>query len=859
MNYALTLISVLVYLFNDGRANKGISDAENTTKQPEIAKTDDSEANNAESVVGDFAANATSSSTGVPEPSVDSDDISYPSSVFSSPPSSPRYTTIYPCEVASFKPQPLPFQTEISFEEFKRRNICVSSNCYERVDNFGEAMLFPIREDKPAISSNNGPSTPTRQTESSRAQSPIPLHPTTEDDILGPRPKPSRWSHANSRSPSPTPDSDEPQPLVRITRQHVFDITYCWNCWSQMHKASDCLDPHRNNDEREQLRIQKRVISKSWTREMESLGRQVAFISIPGVSDEEAYRLQAAVPLRNKKKITRHPSPTTSFFEDAPGGLIDESDWWNNTPPIPDISEAEVALWANMTATSTTSHEGTYIEHPWSDISMESGAETTVSTEPTEAHMDGDSIHSNLNCRSVTESEDEAECTILSATEPQGASTVDMEDMVGDMVVDMVGGMVVDMEEDMVEGDMEEEDMVEDIHSLSESSPSGDESENENNAENAQNNVEDNSGGSEEGFNIERSTMRIREPRPEELQEPRLIFVGSNSTRRRRKRNAAPENTEERHPRLSRMTYKDRRKLLLYWAQRGMNKLPTEVLSQIVGYVGRENLDDDPENEGTVHERAKAERTRALNLMSLRFVNKTFYSVVQKMIYTRISITAVPDLERLVGVLASRDRLANLVLDLTIDINQIRKADNWRDYGKPTTFYKSRETTPKMTIGTTYLIRYILVIFENCRFLSRFAFHCTGAAQAFLRLDGEYTSIRKLNICDLLEVGKCGELFWRNVQRCPNLEELSLLRPDENRDLDMRPIQISPSGRLWATHGFPNLQLLKFTNAAEISDKVLLSILPNLPKLSRIILYECKLVTSSGMKISPTLWKHSFC
>ena len=100
-------------------------------------------------------------------------------------------------------------------------------------------------------------------------------------------------------------------------------------------------------------------------------------------------------------------------------------------------------------------------------------------------------------------------------------------------------------------------------------------------------------------------------------------------------------------------------------------------------------------------------------------------------------------------------------------------------------------------------------------------------------------------------------MIWRNVTRFPNVEEVCLLRPEENRDFDFQPIQINPKGKSWASTTYHNLQYLKFTNAVEISDRILLYILPNLPQLSRLFLYECKLVTCSGKyKYIPCAFNH---
>ncbi|KAF8451313.1 hypothetical protein BGX38DRAFT_503275 [Terfezia claveryi] len=351
----------------------------------------------------------------------------------------------------------------------------------------------------------------------------------------------------------------------------------------------------------------------------------------------------------------------------------------------------------------------------------------------------------------------------------------------------------------------------------------------------------------------EEPRIRIREPRPEELQEPRVIFVDSELfiPPRRRRRYTSPDmfeqalNSASPNLLLPRGRYRHSRK----YAPRvdRISRLPNEILHEIIEYVGLQRLYDDPQNEGTVYERSRAESIRAVDLRPLRFINRKFYLVVQTIIYTRINITAIPDFERLARQLHMRERLASMVLDVTVDIHQLRKTENWRDYGKPRAIAKSREAGQKMTLGTAHLIRDISSIFENCKFLSRFAFHCTGAVQAFCRLEGNYPSVRKVSVCDQLEIGKTGDTFWRSIQRFPNIEEVSLLRSEENRDLDFRPIQINPVGKAWAFSNYDNLQFLKFTNAAEISDKLLLYILPNLPKLSRIYLYECKLVTASGI------------
>lgn len=746
------------------------------------------------------------------------DDDSYPSSVFSSPSLSPRITTRLP-ETSVYCTDPLPFATELSFEEFKRKNICVSNVCFDRFYAADTSLTNGVNDFSPK-SAENSTKSPAQNPPSLRVHNPRQEQSTTEEDsrgesLLGPRPKP-RWSHysSSSRPPSPEPNStsEEPQPLVRITRQHIFDIAYCWNCWSQKHKAIDCPDPQRSVNEREQLRVQKRIVSKSWARELESLGRQAVIIPIPGVSDEEAMKLQAAVPLRNpRKKFARHFSPAVSVYEENAGNQTDEQNWWNNTPPVPDISDAEIAVWANITVSSTAPQEGTYIEHPRSDTSVESAAETSISSESTEAHMDPDFDNSLFNFRINSESEDESTASLATSDRvcPQQATVEDCmgEDGVSsDSSGTSSGGIDIADDGDKV---------------LDEKKSSSDET----------------------------PKMRIREPRPEELQEPQVIFVGSEShtPSRRRQSNTISENCEQTYnASSSRRRYKHSRKYRSS-VDAHISKLPTELLTQVIQYVGLQHLDDDPQNENTVHERAKAERTRALALKPLRFVNRKFYLIVQTIIYTRINVTAVQDLEKLARQLTLRERLANMVLDITVDINQARKNENWRDYGNARAIAKSREASQKMTIGQGYLMRDIVSIFENCRFLSRFAFHCTGAAQAFSRLDGQYPSIRKLSICDQLEVGKCGEMFWRNVQRCPNIEEISLLRPDENRDMDLRSIQLNPVGKGWAANIYQNLQYIKFTNAAEISDKVLLYILPNLPKLSRIFLYECKLVTSSGM------------
>lgn len=351
----------------------------------------------------------------------------------------------------------------------------------------------------------------------------------------------------------------------------------------------------------------------------------------------------------------------------------------------------------------------------------------------------------------------------------------------------------------------------------------------------------------------EEPRIRVREPRPEELQEPRVIFVDSElfTPPRRPRRNTSPDKFEQAlnsaspNLLLPRGRYRHSRKYIPKVDR--ISRLPNEILHEIIVYVGLQRLYDDPQNEGTVFERSRAESIRAMDLRPLRFVNRKFYFVVQTIIYTRINITAIPDFERLARQLHMRERLANMVLDVTVDIHQLRKTENWRDYGKPRAAANSREAGQKMTLGTAHLIRDISSIFENCKFLSRFAFHCTGAVQAFCRLEGNYPSVRKVSVCDQLEIGKTGDTFWRSIQRFPNIEEVSLLRSEENRDLDFRPIQINPVGKAWAFSNYDNLQYLKFTNAAEISDKLLLYILPNLPKLSRIYLYECKLVTASGI------------
>ncbi|KAF8466395.1 hypothetical protein BDZ91DRAFT_170718 [Kalaharituber pfeilii] len=285
---------------------------------------------------------------------------------------------------------------------------------------------------------------------------------------------------------------------------------------------------------------------------------------------------------------------------------------------------------------------------------------------------------------------------------------------------------------------------------------------------------------------------------------------------------------------------------LRYWSTRGINKLPTEILTQIIEYVALTNLEDNPQNEETVHERSKAERTRALDLRPLRFVNRAFYMIVQSMVYTRINITSVRDFERLSRILVMRERLANLVLDLTVDIDQMSKAENWRNYGTANAYARPRESS-KLTVSMVYLIRDIHAIFENCKCITRFAFHCNGAARAFSTLGGHYPSLKKLSICDELDIAKSMDTFWRNIARCPNLEQISFHRPKENRDFDMRPLQLNPKGKNWANHTFANLKYLKFLNSPEVSDKVLLALLPNLPQLSRLFFYECKLVTSSGI------------
>jgi len=751
----------------------------------------------------------------------DSDDDSYPSSVFSSIPSSPRLTTFLPIP-SVYRPNPLPFPAELSFEEFKRKSICVSNVSYDRLYVADAASTTDVDswETRPISDPEKSPA---KEPQPSRVHSPIQQTLAVDDefhgdDLLGPRPKP-RWNQFSGNSRPPSPDahltSDEPQPLVRITRQHIFDIAYCWNCWSQKHKAADCPEPHRSLDEREQLRVQKRVVSKSWARGLESIGRQATIIQMPGVSDEEASRLQTAPPLRNpRKKALRNFSPAVSVYEGNPGSPTDRPDWWNNTPPIPDVSEAEVAIWANMSDSSTARHEGTYFEHPWSDTSMESGAETTISSESTEAHMDG--ACSLPNSRSISESEDESTTSLgadslMRAQQSEGGSFMNVGSALSG--TDGNGNGVVDVEED---GERERDD------------------------------------GKRE-LSDEEPRIRTREPRPEELQEPRVIFVDSElfTPPRRRRRNTSPDKFEQALDAASlnglspRGWYRHSRKYAAGVDR--ISRLPTEILHEIIEYVGLQRLYDDPQNEGTVHERSRAESIRAVDLRPLRFVNRKFYLVVQTIIYTRINITAIPDFERLARQLHMRERLANMVLDVTVDIHQLRKTENWRDYGKPRAIAKSRRVGHKMTLGTAHLIRDISSIFENCKFLSRFAFHCTGAVQAFCRLEGSYPSVRKVSVCDQLEIGKCGDTFWRSIQRFPNIEEISLLRSEENRDLDFRPIQINPVGKAWAFNNFDNLQYLKFTNAAEISDKLLLYILPNLPKLSRIYLYECKLVTASGL------------
>jgi len=746
----------------------------------------------------------------------DSDDDSYPSSVFSSLPSSPRFTTLLPVSPV-YHQTPLPFPVELSFEEFKKKNICVSNVSYDRL--YAADSTFTgvgSWEAKPVSDSEKSP---VKESQSSRAPSPKQPTPAVDDEfhgdsLLGPRPKP-RWNQFSGNLRPPSPDthltSDEPQ---RITRQHIFDIAYCWNCWSLKHKAVNCPEPHRDLAEREQLRVQKRVVSKSWARELESMGRQPAIIPMPGVSDEEAFRLQVAVPLRNpRKKVPRNFSPAISVYEGDPGSPTDRPDWWNNTPPIPDISDAEVAEWAKMTDSSTARHEGTYFEHPWSDTSMESGAETTISSESTEAHMDGACYISLFNSRSTSESEDES-TTSLSASSVKKLGEGD-------------SFMAVDCESSGTDG-------------------------NSNGVVDVGGNGEGGRDGKEEPSD-EEPIMRIREPRPEELQEPQVIFVDSElfTPPRHRRRNTSSDKFEKAlcAASLNRLSPRGRHKHPRKCTTRvdRISRLPTEILHEIVEYVGLQRLYDDPQNESTVYERSRAESVRALDLRPLRFVNRKFYLVVQTIIYTRINITAIPDFERLARQLHMRERLANMVLDVTVDIHQLRKSENWRDYGNPKAIAKSREGGQKMTLGTAHLIRDISSIFENCKFLSRFAFHCTGAAQAFCRLEGHYPSVRKVSVCDQLEIGKCGDMFWQSIQRFPNIEEVSLLRAEENRDLDFRPIQINPVGKAWAFNSFGNLQYLKFTNAAEISDKLLLYILPNLPKLSRIYLYECKLVTSSGL------------
>ncbi|KAI5794311.1 hypothetical protein DFH27DRAFT_128311 [Peziza echinospora] len=336
------------------------------------------------------------------------------------------------------------------------------------------------------------------------------------------------------------------------------------------------------------------------------------------------------------------------------------------------------------------------------------------------------------------------------------------------------------------------------------------------------------------------SKPKVRDPRPEEIQkEPTVTFIGSenlHSPRQWGHRATVLSEGEYAFLNLPRGHYRAGHRTYARLFRPGpITKLPFEILTQVVEYVGMAQLDNDPREELLVYDRARAECTRALELRHLRRVNKQLYGVVQKIIYTRVSITSIFDLDRFLRTVQFRERLSSLVIDITVDIPQLKS-------------HQIRFTPPgKMAKSTYSMIRGIYGIFECCKSLTRFAFHCTGAIQAFGKLEGFYPSLRKVVVCDLLDIGKSSEAFWKNLPLFPNLEEVSLVRSEENRDLDHRKWQISPVGKPWISHDYLTLQLLKFSYCPDVSDKILHKMLPSLPNLNKLMLHECKLVTSSGL------------
>ncbi|KAL7275458.1 hypothetical protein RUND412_001586 [Rhizina undulata] len=278
----------------------------------------------------------------------------------------------------------------------------------------------------------------------------------------------------------------------------------------------------------------------------------------------------------------------------------------------------------------------------------------------------------------------------------------------------------------------------------------------------------------------------------------------------------------------------------------GIHAFPTEILDNIFNYLADGILADeqmpikDYNNGYTFETDGRLNIRRNYRLCSVIKTCRLWRIIGQNIIYKVIHITNLDQLESLVNTILHDSALGEMVQAIRINLKQTLPNMSWRNQGTDYRFRDSASPTPE---GTGELFFNLMINTPHVQVLSA---NMYGCAIGFEQPDGFYSGMRDLQIKDDNRDLALFKNFWRNLKRYPNLQRLKVCHPDQNTEFDRFEIHLSTLKGVF-DHGYPTLTSLTFESAPEISDAILLPLVQRLPKLEKLAILDCKLVTSGGL------------